>query len=154
MERKSRNATCRLSGINFPSRSGIRSSVRNRFYGIFLIASKRFRSTSRRKKKTRRGDPEKMNENRGEDMERERREIGREGGREGRGERSNHRASCQIVVDLFPFKPLTPRKPFEADSFTGSQVPREKSMPEGLSRQIITGKRSLRYRSCVRRQTR
>ena len=63
----------------------------------------------------------------------------REGGREGgtRGA-SNHRASCQIVVDLFPFKPLTPRKPFEAGLFTGSQVPREKSMPEGLSRQIIT----------------
>lgn len=153
MERKSRNATCRLSGINFPSRSGIRSSVRNRFYGIFLIASKRFRSTSRRKKKNETG--------RSRENERESwrgygkgKEGNREGGREGRGERSNHRASCQIVVDLFPFKPLTPRKPFEADSFTGSQVPREKSMPEGLSRQIITGKRSLRYRSCVRRQTR
>lgn len=78
-----------------------------------------------------------MDENRGEDVERERRETGREVGTRGA---SNHRASCQIVVDLFPFQPLTPRrKPLEAGSLAGSQVPREKSMPEGLSRQIITG---------------
>lgn len=53
-----------------------------------------------------------------------------------RGERGagNHRrASCQIVVDLFPL--LTPR--FPSGSVAGSQVPREKSMAEGPSRQIM-----------------
>lgn len=56
--------------------------------------------------------------------------------REERGERGagNHRrASCQIVVDLFPL--LTPR--FPSGSVAGSQVPREKSMAEGPSRQIM-----------------
>lgn len=132
MERKIRVATCRLSGINFLSRSGVRSSVRNRFKEIFSIASNLFRRLL--------DEPEQKNETgrsreNGRESWRGGKWKGREGGTRGA---SNHRASCQIVVDLFPFKPLTPRKPFEAGSFTGSQVPREKSMPEGLSRQIIT----------------
>lgn len=60
----------------------------------------------------------------------ERKKRGKKGER---GAGNHRRASCQIVVDLFPL--LTPR--FPSGSVAGSQVPREKSMAEGPSRQIM-----------------